>query len=890
MAVTYVLKATASDLTASPAGAFNVEASEGAATASTLSSGSLAAATSADGHAFTVAGNPAASGTSTGAFTVLVEVTTGQTDFTIQVQLARVNSGGTEQAASGFTATQAATAGTKTFSGGVLTNPGLGTWAAGDRLRVDIRFVRAAGGHGNTAVIIGTGSATADTITAPWTISQGATATPAVVAAVAGIPTPGFPATATPQALAVVAAVPAVSATGGGGGGGGQVTRGSTQGTDWTLSESSATTSLTATLPTAMATGKALIAQVIGVNTLGLPATGGWSWLAGPYIGQSGALSHGLAVTTDPSAGLAFANGVSSRMTVILVVYSGADSSQFADVAASRATITGTTLTVTGITTVTDGDMLLSGQSMNSSTSTLTQPTGWTLVAKNTSSVGKGGGFADLAQATAGATGNIVWTMGTSGLVQDAYLVALKAAPGGGGGAATPAVVAAVAAVGVPTIRVGALAAPAAVAAVAAVPAVAVTVGALTTPAAVAGTATIPAPSAGGAQNANPATVAAVAGVAAPTVQAGAATTPAAVAAVAVVPAPTVQAGGTVSPVTVAGVAAVPAPAVGAGQSATATPAAVAATVGIGQPARLWVFPSTSGTITGLQPSSTYQVTVRAFDAAGNRSADSPVVQITTAAPDQTATPATISVLSNVATGIGISSTLTPATVAAVATVPAVTITGGASGTATPATLTAVAAVPTPTPAGGQSATATPATIIAVAAVGAPTIRVAATATPATVAAVAAVPTPSVGGSIIRQPATITTVAAVGAPTLHAGATITPATVTATAQVPPPTPAGGQSATATPARIQTSVAIGAAVVSVSAVATPASIAAAAVIGTAVLRYGATVLPTVIAALAAFPPIGPPTLPPRWMEGTTSASDFTEGASSVASWVEGATSL
>jgi hypothetical protein len=213
--------------------------------------------------------------------------------------------------------------------------------------------------------------------------------------------------------------------------GGGQVTRGNTQGTDWTLNESASTTSLTCTLPTAMATGKLLVAHVIGVvSTLGLPGTGGWQWATGTPFGTSTNVLIGLAWTTDPAAGLAFTQGSADRMTVILTVYSGADLVTVLDTITSTATTsTGNTLTITGITTVTDGDMLVSGDGVNASTiTTLTQPAGWTLVARNTSGTGKGGGYADLSQATHGATGNQDWTHNAAaGLLHGGYIAAVKA-------------------------------------------------------------------------------------------------------------------------------------------------------------------------------------------------------------------------------------------------------------------------------------------------------------------------------------------------------------------------------------------------------------------------------------------------------------------------------
>ncbi len=209
------------------------------------------------------------------------------------------------------------------------------------------------------------------------------------------------------------------------------VTRGTTVNVDWTPNESASTASLTCTLPSAMAAGKLLVAHVVGsTSSLGLPGTGGWQWAAGTPLGTNNAVLGGLAWTTDPAAGLAFTQATAGRMTVVLTVYSGADSVTVMDVTPTTGNVTTQSMTLTGITTVTAGDMLVSGCGINASTiTTITQPSGWTLVARNTSGTGKGGAYADFSQTSQGATGNEVWTNdATAGLQQVGYLAAIRAA------------------------------------------------------------------------------------------------------------------------------------------------------------------------------------------------------------------------------------------------------------------------------------------------------------------------------------------------------------------------------------------------------------------------------------------------------------------------------
>lgn len=103
-----------------------------------------------DSFGYTDAGVPSTLPTGTGNYTVLVNVTTGTTDIFCQIGLTRVNSAGVAQTNSAFTAEQGMTAGQKTFS---LTAISLGTWATGDRLRVNYRF-RSNRAHGGPSQIL----------------------------------------------------------------------------------------------------------------------------------------------------------------------------------------------------------------------------------------------------------------------------------------------------------------------------------------------------------------------------------------------------------------------------------------------------------------------------------------------------------------------------------------------------------------------------------------------------------------------------------------------------------------------------------------------------------------------------------------------------------------
>lgn len=162
-ATTYTLRSANSDCTGGAD--FTRELRSGTETAGSITF-SVANGATEDSLGFTPAGNPSTDGT-TGNYTVEVSVTTGSSAIQGSVAVARVNSSCVQQQISAFTAEQTMTAGVKTFT---LNSINLGTWGAGDRLKVVYRF-RSTNTHGGAASLtIETG--TADTeATAPWSLS-----------------------------------------------------------------------------------------------------------------------------------------------------------------------------------------------------------------------------------------------------------------------------------------------------------------------------------------------------------------------------------------------------------------------------------------------------------------------------------------------------------------------------------------------------------------------------------------------------------------------------------------------------------------------------------------------------------------------------------------------
>jgi hypothetical protein len=160
MSQTFIHRNTTSDLSVSGS-LFNHSLLSDTATLATINSGSLAAEAEVSGYAWTDTGVPGTDG-DTGDYTVEWNITTGEADISISVQLARVNSSGVVQNESSLSSEQVATAGIKTFS---FTNVNLGTWAEGDRLRVRYRIRNTRTHPGNREIAFSTNTTNDEVVT-----------------------------------------------------------------------------------------------------------------------------------------------------------------------------------------------------------------------------------------------------------------------------------------------------------------------------------------------------------------------------------------------------------------------------------------------------------------------------------------------------------------------------------------------------------------------------------------------------------------------------------------------------------------------------------------------------------------------------------------------------
>lgn len=164
MATTYYEDSTASDV--SLGGSFShvlTQTQPGATSSDSLSAGSGGG--TAVGYYISLASDPGASGTGTGSFTCRLNITTTVSSVTWAFSLLRINAAGAIQASSAFSSeTTCAILG---VSLATLTNPSLGTFAAGDRLAVEIRITNS-NSHGGAKGPTWEVGGASDFLAAPW--------------------------------------------------------------------------------------------------------------------------------------------------------------------------------------------------------------------------------------------------------------------------------------------------------------------------------------------------------------------------------------------------------------------------------------------------------------------------------------------------------------------------------------------------------------------------------------------------------------------------------------------------------------------------------------------------------------------------------------------------
>lgn len=167
MAQTFYFSSTDSDLTGGADFNAVLTTSPGTGSSATVSVANSSTETS---YGYTPSGVPGTNGAA-GNYTVEVNVTAANANITINTAVARVNSSGVVQSGpvnSNGGAQSAGATGVKTFS---FTSPNLGTWSAGDRLRVSYIFTSTQSHGGAAAVDIERNTTSVEVVT-PFTPSQ----------------------------------------------------------------------------------------------------------------------------------------------------------------------------------------------------------------------------------------------------------------------------------------------------------------------------------------------------------------------------------------------------------------------------------------------------------------------------------------------------------------------------------------------------------------------------------------------------------------------------------------------------------------------------------------------------------------------------------------------
>lgn len=156
---TYYLTKTNSDLSGGADFSYKLTTATGSAATLVVA---VAGNATEDSYGFTEPGVPGLAGATLTAVTAEINVTSAGVDFQLSVAVSRLNSSGVSQASSSFTSEQSgASTGVKSFA---ISNPSLGTWAAGDRLRVTYRFRRTSG-VGAGSITIGQNTANEEVVT-----------------------------------------------------------------------------------------------------------------------------------------------------------------------------------------------------------------------------------------------------------------------------------------------------------------------------------------------------------------------------------------------------------------------------------------------------------------------------------------------------------------------------------------------------------------------------------------------------------------------------------------------------------------------------------------------------------------------------------------------------
>ena len=196
-----------------------------------------------------------------------------------------------------------------------------------------------------------------------------------------------------------------------------------------------ATTDLTLAKPAQSAVGDVLVASFTVDNKPTVTVPAGWTSVLSATLKPASASSmfayyHVVTAADDTRTGWTWTLSAAQRWGGGITRYLGVDQAHPLDTSVSTAvdnTTTNTALTVPGVTTQTDGAMVIGGIGMDGATITTTPPTGFTEPWESVG--GKAAEQAYLSQPTPGPTGARTWTISAPRAV-GGWMTALRPATG----------------------------------------------------------------------------------------------------------------------------------------------------------------------------------------------------------------------------------------------------------------------------------------------------------------------------------------------------------------------------------------------------------------------------------------------------------------------------
>ncbi|WP_222265529.1 PKD domain-containing protein [Modestobacter marinus] len=212
---------------------------------------------------------------------------------------------------------------------------------------------------------------------------------------------------------------------------------GITTGASTTAVSATAVQGVSIARPTGLRAGDVLITQITADNAPNLSTVPtGWTSVLTAPVSIGGArlfvYSHLVTDPTAEPASYAWQLSAAQKWGALTTAYSGVDTTTVFDTAATTAvdkTYAAAKLTLPGVTTTTNGAVLIGGIGMDSGSAGVTAPTGWTETAEI--SGGQTTEHAAKTQPTAGPSGTATWTLPKTTAV-GGWLRALRPAAGGG--------------------------------------------------------------------------------------------------------------------------------------------------------------------------------------------------------------------------------------------------------------------------------------------------------------------------------------------------------------------------------------------------------------------------------------------------------------------------